>query len=324
MNSDKSLVQLSGDASFRKFYRFKNKKKTILVFSKKEKRKNLLIYDAINKILIKNKIKAPKLISQNYKKNLIEIQDLGNETIFDLMAKNKKKNKNKKMKFYYKIVSILSRLQKIKNSKIITFKKSNYLIPQYSNSKIYNETKLFLDWYVSSKVKDKKRKIINKKMKKIIMTLIGNLKNKKKVFIHRDFHISNMMYYKKNIFLIDSQDAVYGNIAYDLASLIDDVRIKTTLKEKEKIFTKYITIKKLINVEEFKNDFEILSVLRNLKIIGIFTRLSIRDKKNQYLKLIPHAWNLIEQRIKNNSNFKDLKKVLDKYFSQRIRRKYEN
>ena len=320
MNSDKSLVQLSGDASFRKFYRFKNKKKTILVFSKKEKRKNLLIYDAINKILIKNKIKAPKLISQNYKKNLIEIQDLGNETIFDLMAKNK----NKKMKFYYKIVSILSRLQKIKNSKIITFKKSNYLIPQYSNSKIYNETKLFLDWYVSSKVKDKKRKIINKKMKKIIMTLIGNLKNKKKVFMHRDFHISNMMYYKKNIFLIDSQDAVYGNIAYDLASLIDDVRIKTTLKEKEKIFKKYIIIKKLINVEEFKNDFEILSVLRNLKIIGIFTRLSIRDKKNQYLKLIPHAWNLIEQRIKNNSNFKDLKKVLDKYFSQRIRRKYEN
>ena len=78
MNSGKSLVQLSGDASFRKFYRLKNKKKTILVFSKKEKRKNLLIYDAVNKILIKNKIKAPKLISQNYEKNLIEIQDLGN------------------------------------------------------------------------------------------------------------------------------------------------------------------------------------------------------------------------------------------------------
>ena len=133
-----------------------------------------------------------------------------------------------------------------------------------------------------------------------------------------------MMYYKNNIFLIDSQDAVRGNIAYDLASLIDDVRIKTTFKEKEKIFKKYIKIKKLINVEEFKNDFEILSVLRNLKIIGIFTRLSVRDKKNQYLKLIPHAWNLIDQRIKNNSNFKDLKKVLDKYFSQRTRKKYEN
>ena len=319
MNSGKSLVQLSGDASFRKFFRFKNKKK-ILVFSEKEKRKNLLIYDAVNKILIKNKIKAPKLISQNYKKNFIEIQDLGNKTIFDLLIKNK----NKKMKFYYKIVSILSRLQKIKNNKIITFKNTNYLIPEYSKSMLYNESKLFLDWYVPRKVEYKKKKILNKKMKKIIITLIGNLKNKKKFFIHRDFHISNMMYYKNNIFLIDSQDAVRGNIAYDLASLIDDVRIKTTFKEKEKIFKKYIKIKKLINVEEFKNDFEILSVLRNLKIIGIFTRLSVRDKKNQYLKLIPHAWNLIEQRIKNNSNFKDLKKVLDKYFSQRTRKKYEN
>ena len=320
MNSGKSLVQLSGDASFRKFYRLKNKKKTILVFSKKEKRKNLLIYDAVNKILIKNKIKAPKLISQNYEKNLIEIQDLGNKTIFDLLLKNK----NKKIEFYYKIVSILSRLQKIKNNKIITFKNTKYSIPKYSKSMLYNESNLFLDWYVPSKVEYKKRKILNKKMKKIIITLIGNLKNKKKVFIHRDFHISNMMYYKNNIFLIDSQDAVYGNIAYDLASLIDDVRIKTTLKEKEKIFTKYIITKKLINVEEFKNDFEILSVLRNLKIIGIFTRLSVRDKKSQYLKLIPHAWSLIEQRIKNNSNFKDLKNVLDKYFPQRARKKYEN
>ena len=58
------LKQISGDASFRKFYR---NKKNIIVFSKKDIRKNLLIYDAINKILVKNKIKAPKLINQNYK-----------------------------------------------------------------------------------------------------------------------------------------------------------------------------------------------------------------------------------------------------------------
>ena len=59
-----NLKSLSGDASFRKFYRYNN---TIIVVSKKETRKNLLIYDAINKILINNKINSPKLISQNYK-----------------------------------------------------------------------------------------------------------------------------------------------------------------------------------------------------------------------------------------------------------------
>ena len=79
-----------------------------------------------------------------------------------------------------------------------------------------------------------------------------------------------------------------------------------------------------MNIKNFKNDFEILSVLRNLKIIGIFTRLSIRDKKNNYLKLIPYAWKLIEQKIEKNKKFVELKSILDKYFSKKKRNKYEN
>ena len=70
----------------------------------------------------------------------------------------------------------------------------------------------------------------------------------------------------------------------------------------------------------FKNDFEILSVLRNLKIIGIFTRLSIRDNKHNYLKLIPYAWKLIEQRIEQNKKFIELKIILDQYFSKKIKK----
>ena len=87
MNLSK-LKSLSGDASFRKFYRHNN---IIVVVSKKEIRKNLLIYDAINKILIKNKIKAPKLISQNYKFKNMQIEDFGNVTVYQKIKKNKKK-----------------------------------------------------------------------------------------------------------------------------------------------------------------------------------------------------------------------------------------
>ena len=54
--------------------------------------------------------------------------------------------------------------------------------------------------------------------------------------VHRDFHISNLMIKKNIIFVIDSQDAVYGNITYDLASLIDDVRLKTSNNLKKKIY----------------------------------------------------------------------------------------
>ena len=74
---------------------------------------------------------------------------------------------------------------------------------------------------------------------KIVKKLILDLKLKKKVFVHRDFHFSNMMIKKNKIYLIDSQDAVFGNEAYDLASLIDDVRIKLKLKNREEIYNKY-------------------------------------------------------------------------------------
>ena len=121
---------------------------------------------------------------------------------------------------------------------------------------------------------------------------------------------------KRGLGLIDSQDAAYGNIAYDLASLIDDVRLKTNIKTKDFIFNEFLRKNKNLDFKKFKNDFEILSVLRNLKIIGIFTRLSIRDKKNKYLKLIPYAWQLIELRTSKNPIFKDLNYLLNKNFDK--------
>ena len=309
-----NLIKLSGDASFRKFYR---SDKSVIVFCQKEKRSNLLIYDAINKVLIKNKIKAPKLLKQKYKKNFLEIEDLGDVSIY----KKLKKKKIKKLKYYKKIILLLYKLQKIKTKKIKTFNNTNYTIPKYSNDKLFKESKLFLDWYIKKVIKKENQKMIKNKLENIIKILLKKIKNKNNIFVHRDFHVSNLMEYRKKIALIDNQDALYGNSAYDLASLIDDVRIKTSKSLKEKIFKYFLKQNKLINKKDFKNDFDILSVLRNIKIIGIFTRLSSRDKKYYYLKLIPNAWKLIEYRINNNAVFKDLKLLLDKNFSKKIRQK---
>ena len=118
--------------------------------------------------------------------------------------------------------------------------------------------------------------------------------------------------------VIDNQDALIGNKAYDLASLIDDVRLKTSISFKNQVYKMYINKQKILNKDKFKNDFEILSILRNLKIIGIFTRLSKRDGKKKYLKLIPYAWKLINLRINNNEIFIDLKDLLKKNFRGKI------
>ena len=119
----KNLKKLSGDASFRSFYRKKNKKQTsILVFCKKQKISNLVNYEAINNLLIKEKLLAPKMINNNYRENYIEIQDFGNLTVLQLL----KKKKEKKLFYYKKIISLLKKIQKIKTKKIKTFKNLKY------------------------------------------------------------------------------------------------------------------------------------------------------------------------------------------------------
>ena len=303
----KNIVELSGDASHRKFYRDK-KNNSIIVYAKKEKRKNLLIYAAINELLNNNKILTPRLISEKYKKNYIIIEDLGDYT-------GLKKFKNYKIDNYIKLFEILKKLKLVRRRTINTFLKTNYTIKNYSNNELLREAKLFSDWYMPKIIK-KKLSLSKKLYIKIIKKLILSLKLKKKVFVHRDFHISNIMIKKNKIYLIDSQDAVFGNEAYDLASLIDDVRIKIKLKNREKIYEKFISKQKKINPEKLRNDFEILSILRNLKIIGIFTRLSKRDKKHKYLKLIPYAWKMIDERRKHNTRFEELNNFLSIYFQK--------
>jgi len=320
--NNNTIVPIKGDASFRKFYRKKNKKKnSIIIYSQKEKIKNLLNYDSINKLLLNNKISAPRLLSENFNQNYIEVEDLGTKTLFDIF----KKKKTNKFKIYKKILIILIKLQNIKVKKIKNFKKNFYKIPNYSKTLIYKEANLFLDWYVPYILNKHKRSKIKKELKKSISSLLGKIQLPNNTFVHRDFHVSNLMLKKNKISVIDSQDALYGNIAYDLASLIDDVRLKTSYNLKEMIYQNYLYLnKKKINEIKFKNDFEILSVLRNLKVIGIFTRLAVRDGKRKYLKLIPHAWKLIENRVNNNDIFKDLRKNLEDNFSKKIRIKNES
>jgi len=314
MKSLAKLKKIKGDASFREFYRNKENK-SIVVISKREKLKNLLIYDAINKILIKNKILAPNLLSENYINNYIEINDFGDQTLFQIL-KNKKNNK---YVIFKKIIKILNKIQLIKDKKVKNFKNKLYKVQEYNNKILLDETKLFCDWYAPKTLSKVKSIKFNKKFKLEIKNLLSKLNYKNVTFVHRDFHVSNLMYFNKKIAVIDSQDALIGNIAYDLASLIDDVRLKTSNELKEKVFKFYVKKNKKIDLKKFKKDFEILSVLRNLKIIGIFMRLALRDNKKKYLKLIPYAWEMINHRIKEQNEFNNLMLLLKNNFPKFIR-----
>ena len=132
------------------------------------------------------------------------------------------------------------------------------------------ESNLFFDWYLPLFLNKKKALNIKKKSKKILSLLYNSLNFPNSYFVHRDYHAQNLMRVGKKIGIIDSQDALIGNPTYDLVSLIDDVRIRTSRKLKDQIYSYYLKKNSKINPEKFLEDFNILSVQRSLKIIGIF------------------------------------------------------
>jgi len=312
------IVPIKGDASFRKFYRIiLNKKSKIVVIAKKEKYKNLIAYTSINKFLRMNKILAPKLYSYNFSKGIIVIEDFGDLSFHKILYK--KKNK---LIIYKQLVKLLVKIQKIKSvSKIKNIKGGLHVIHKYSNKFLFQESDLFFDWYLPMFINKKKSLKIKVNTKKILKKIYNKLNFSNNYFVHRDYHSLNLIKIGNQIGVIDSQDALIGNPAYDLVSLIDDVRIKTSKKLKNQIYDYYLkrSPKFKKNSKEFLQDFEILSVQRSLKIIGIFSRLFKRDKKNQYLKLIPYTWRLLESRMKSKI-FSDLKKILNANISKKIRK----
>ena len=313
------IINIPADASFRKFYRItSNKKSRIVVLTNKEKYKNLIVYTSINKFLRSNKILAPKLFRHNFSTGKIMIEDFGDISFYKVLIKQKNK-----FETYTKIVDLLIKIQKIKPKyRIKNINNTFYIINKYSSKYLHKESDLFFDWYLPM-ILNKKKLSIKKKIKKILSKKYKRIHFPNCHFVHRDFHVQNLIKVGNKIGVIDSQDALIGNAAYDLVSLIDDVRIKTSKKLKDKIFKYYLSKTAKIyknNSQKFFEDFQILSVQRNLKIIGIFSRLFRRDKKKKYLKLIPHAWKLLEMRL-DSDIFTDLKKILDDEINKKIRKK---
>ena len=315
------IKKISGDASFREFYRVKkNNKTSIIVFAKKEKFKNLIVYSTVNNILNKNKILSPKLIKNYYQDNMIEISDLGDKSFFEFIRYKKNKLLN-----YKKLIEIILKLQKIKPKLIYYFGKNKINFIKYSLSQLHKESDLFFDWYLKFTIKNKNSKKIKKLLRQELNNIYKKLYFKNNYFTHRDFHASNIMISKKKLGVIDSQDAIIGNPLYDVASLIDDVRIKLPKSLQDNLF-KYFMLKSKFKDKDksnLKNDFDILSVQRNLKILGIFVRLYKRDQKPNYLKYLPYARSLIERRMKNPI-FDELNVLFKKHLSLKKLKKIQN
>ena len=308
------IKEIKGDASFRKYFRISYKKNSyVLALAEKEKESNILNYVLINKFLRNKGINSPTVIDYNYKNGLALLEDFGDKTYLQLISKSKNK-----FNVYKSLIKYLIKLQRIKfKQNIFRFKKYNFKV-------LKREIDLFFIWYLPHVLKIKSNSQILK-LRRLLLSILRNNFIKNNYFVHRDFHISNLMAYKsgsKNkIGVIDSQDALIGSKAYDVVSIIDDVRIKTDFLLKQKLFNFYLSLakrEKNFNTNQFKKEFSILSVQRAMKIIGIFSRLFKRDKKSRYLKLIPYTWTILNKRLEDPM-FNEVRVIINKEIKPRLK-----
>jgi len=308
------IKEIKGDASFRKYFRISYKKNSyVLALAEKEKESNILNYVLINKFLRNKGINSPTVIDYNYKNGLALLEDFGDKTYLQIISKSKNK-----FNIYKSLIKYLIKLQRIKfQQNIFRFKKYNFKV-------LKREIDLFFIWYLPHVLKIKSNSQILK-LRRLLLSILRNNFIKNNYFVHRDFHISNLMACKNRpnnkIGVIDSQDALIGSKAYDVVSIIDDVRIKTDFLLKKKLFNFYLSLakrEKNFNIHQFKKEFSILSVQRAMKIIGIFSRLFKRDKKSRYLKLIPYTWTILNKRLEDPM-FNEVRVIINDEIKPRLK-----
>ena len=289
------LKFLAGDASNRKYFH-------INVFSQK----CVLMYDD-NSLSLENFIKVsnilndivsiPKIIFNLQDKHILIIEDFGANKFSQLI------NKKRQSTFYNLALNTLIKLHKEKKS---------YNLDLYTIEKFTHESDLFFDWFVK---KDKKNKeFLKKEFNFMFEPLLKKLELIPKVFIHRDYHVDNLFYLEERsehfkCGWIDYQDALIGPCVYDLVSLTQDARIDVSLEIEKHLVDTYLSNFNFIDKSLFDLCYKIVAIQRHLKVLGIFKRLFLRDKKKIYLNHIPRVKSLLDKNLKEKK-FKEIARLI--------------
>ena len=286
----KKIEAITSDASFRRYFRVAGK---ILMDADPTLVDDLDAFINIDNLLINISLNAPKIYSIDKVNGFLLLEDLGDNLFSKVL------NANNEESLYKKAIDILIYLY---DRNINQFSKNN-LVENYSDEKLISESGLFIEWYIKSHLNIKINENQINEFKEIFSKIITSLKLKYDTLVLRDFHVDNLVLQHsksglQQVGLLDFQDAVLGQSSYDLISLIEDVRRPISSELKTSLI-KYFIDATGYDSMQLDNEMAFYSVQRNLKILGIFCRLNIRDQKSQYMKFNDNAWQFINNNLKN-------------------------
>ncbi|WP_297485248.1 phosphotransferase [Sulfurimonas sp.] len=290
----------SADASFRKYYRLTKDDKSFLLMDSSLEKESLIPFLNVTKRLKKAGVNVPEIYAKNLSLGYLILEDFGDTHLLSqLNAAN--------FKTLYK--------QAI--DEIITMQKAETAgLPLYDKAFLHFEMELMQEWFLEKKLgltlTQTQLTLVEKSLENIANAVLEQPQN---IFVHRDYHSRNIMLTSSNqLGIIDYQDAMNGALTYDLVSLLKDCYIAFKRNDIEELAL-YFRDKKDLSISdaEFLRWFDFMGLQRHIKVLGIFSRLHLRDGKDGYLKDIPLTRKYVIDTAKRYDETKELASFLEQH-----------
>jgi N-acetylmuramate 1-kinase len=278
----KQLDVVSGDASFRHYYRLPLAAggSVIAVHAPPEKEDNLA-FSTVQDLLYRHGARVPKLLAWDERRGFLLQEDFGDQLLCPLLV-----NSAAADHYYRQAFRALLAMQAIPQDA--------HTLPHYDSARLLTEMALFPEWFVEGLLKYQLSPEERGLLDGVFELLSERALQQTQVVVHRDFHSRNLMVLvDERLGMIDFQDAVLGPITYDLVSLVRDCYVSWSPEQVDDWIGVYrqmamrAGLLPTLSEAAFLQDVDWMGLQRHIKVLGIFARLHLRDGKSGYLADLP-------------------------------------
>ncbi len=287
---DYSLEVASEDASFRRYFRLQQAEKSWIVMDAPPEKEPCHTFVRIARKLTDIRLSAPEIIHENHHDGFLVLTDFGDESYLQALRPENAHN------LYGDAKAVIMQMQTCIDADDL---------PPYDEELLRQEMGLFRDWFLVKLLGIELNPQQQDLWQMIVDSLVQSALEQPQVFVHRDFHSRNLMKIGATIpgpnpGILDFQDAVKGPVTYDLVSLLRDCYIDWPEHQVDQWVLDFHDLAVLEHLQgvkagQFLRWFNLMGVQRHLKAIGIFSRLKLRDGKDQFLKDIPRTLDYVKK-----------------------------
>ena len=282
---------LAGDASNRRYLRIAGQAgEAVLMDAPPERGEDTTPFVAVTEWLLEQGYSAPRILASDAEAGFLLIEDLGD----DLFARYLERHPEAERKLYEAAVDLL--VDCAGRDVPATIGSAGLPLMPYDMDVLEREAMLLVEWWLPAATGTPVAQKVAGEYRALVRTAFAPVADAREVLVQRDYHAENLLWLPERdglarVGLLDYQDALAGHPAYDLVSLLEDARRDTSLDLQRTMVERYLSARPELDAPMFCRDYALLGAQRNLKIVGIFSRLCMRDGKPSYLGLIPRVWN---------------------------------